>query len=326
MKIVFSNRYGSVPVSISRVTLQGHEGAVTFAGRTAVILPAGADVASDAIQKVVTPREELEVALTFDREPVVESFHWDARSTLLVKDGEASIATATIRLFLTQILVEQERACSVLIALGDSITDGNGVPHDRHERWTDHFANRASPHTVVNAGISGARLLQDGMGEDAIARLHQEASAHPGATVVFLALGTNDIAWPGSPYEPTSKAMSFNQMVEGYTNFVRSAHDRGLRVVGATIPPFRDALPDTPMAGTFFTEPKERLRRRINAWLRTSHPFETLVDLDRVLRDVDMPSRLRRDFDSGDHLHPGPAGNRAIAKAMNVEALFPTPC
>ena len=67
---------------------------------------------------------------------------------------------------------------------------------------------------------------------------------------------------------------------------------------------------------------QDALRSQLNAWLRTDGPFDAVIDLDAALRDPADPSRMAAAYDSGDHLHPGDAGNRAMAEAVDLDALL----
>jgi lysophospholipase L1-like esterase len=86
-----------------------------------------------------------------------------------------------------------------VVVIGDSITDGATASLDQDQRWTDHLAARLAPRgvAVVNAGISGNRLLSDGMGESVLARLRRDALDQPGVASVIVLIGINDISWPG---------------------------------------------------------------------------------------------------------------------------------
>ncbi|MEW6384150.1 MAG: SGNH/GDSL hydrolase family protein, partial [Pseudomonadota bacterium] len=47
-----------------------------------------------------------------------------------------------------------------------------------------------------------------------------------------------------------------------------------------------------------------------------------VIDLDAALRDPAEPLRMAAAYDSGDHLHPGDAGNRAMAEAVDLDLLM----
>jgi lysophospholipase L1-like esterase len=223
----------------------------------------------------------------------------------------------------TELRVESARAPATVVALGDSITDGNGSTPSQDQRWPDHLARRLAPHgvAVLNAGISGNRLLRDGMGESGLARFERDVLRHPGVRAVIVLLGTNDIGWPGGPFGPAEPAPTLQALSRGFEQLVAQAHARGVRVVGATVPPFEDALKGTPLEGHYSPQ-KELLRQQLNRWIRSAGAFDAVVDFDALLRDPAHPSRLRADFDSGDHLHPGDTGYRAMAEAIDLPTLL----
>ncbi len=56
---------------------------------------------------------------------------------------------------------------------------------------------------VLNAGISGAKLLKYRMGVNALARFDRDALSVPGVETVVVMIGINDIGWPGGVLHPT---------------------------------------------------------------------------------------------------------------------------
>jgi lysophospholipase L1-like esterase len=229
----------------------------------------------------------------------------------------------TSRAFLSAVLVESARKPVAVVALGDSLTDGNGSTPGADRRWPDFLAQRLAPQgvAVLNAGISGNRLLRPGMGESALARLDRDVLQQPGVRTVIVLLGTNDIGWPGGPFAPGETLPSAEEITQGFRQLVERSRLRGIRVVGATLPPFEHALKGTPLEG-HYSPRKEATRREVNEWIREAGVFDAVVDFDRLLRDPARPSRLRAEFDSGDHLHPGDAGYRAMAQAIDLQALL----
>jgi lysophospholipase L1-like esterase len=175
---------------------------------------------------------------------------------------------------------------------------------------------------VVNAGISGGRLLRDGMGESALERFQRDVLDQPGIASVIVLIGINDIAWPGTAFARDQARPRLSELQAGYRTLVEQAHRRGLRILGATLPPFAGALPGTPL-DDYYQPDKDALRQQLNRWLRTDSPFDAVIDLDAALRDPADPSRIAAAYDSGDHLHPGDAGNRAMAEAVDLQVLLP---
>ncbi|PSD48707.1 lipase, partial [Stenotrophomonas maltophilia] len=194
---------------------------------------------------------------------------------------------------------------------------------DQDQRWTDHLAARLAPRgiAVVNAGISGGRLLRDGMGESVLARLQRDALDQPGVASVIVLIGINDISWPGTAFARNQARPALAELQAGYRALAEQARGRGIRIVGATLTPFAGALPGTPL-DDYYHPDKDVLRRQLNAWLRTDSPFDAVIDLDAALRDPADPSQMAAAYDSGDHLHPGDAGNRAMAEAVDLEVLM----
>jgi len=174
---------------------------------------------------------------------------------------------------------------------------------------------------VANAGISGARLLGDRMGANALARFEQDVLSQPGVETVIVLMGINDIGWPGSPFAPAAAQITADELIAGYRQLAAAAHARKLRIVGATMPPFEGALQGTPFEG-HYSPAKDALRRAVNAWIRHGGAFDAVADFDAVTRDPQHPSRLLPACDSGDHLHPGDAGYRAMADALELRTLF----
>jgi lysophospholipase L1-like esterase len=57
-------------------------------------------------------------------------------------------------------------------------------------------------------------------------------------------------------------------------------------------------------------------RQTVNRWIRTGGQFDALLDFDKVVADPQHPDRILPVYDSGDHLHPSPAGYRIMGEAV----------
>jgi lysophospholipase L1-like esterase len=290
----------------------------------------GATVTSDPLPLSVQPLAQLQVTTYLPAPTAVGSFHWGGQQTVQVAPGRAAAAAFAQggahfggRLFLNAVLVESMEARRTIVTLGDSITDGNGSTPDANRRWPDVLAQRLAPHGVgvANAGISGARLVSDGMGQNALARLEHDVLGQPGVSDVIVLLGINDIGWPGSAFAADEAPMTLDRLVAAYGQLVAAAHVRGIRVSAGTLPPFEGALAGTPFAG-HFSPTKDVLRQRFNDWIRRAGIFDAVIDFDTVLRDPAHPGRLRPAYDSGDHLHPGDGGYRAMGEAVDIGPLI----
>lgn len=334
LRVRLSNAHGTQPLQIGAASVAPHTGAMpqplSFDGRPGVLIAPGHERLSDPLAMATVDRQALQVSVFVPGPAALRTFHWEGRQTSWIADGDQTrdsdlhgASATTARLFLAGIEVEADASARSVVVIGDSITDGATASLDQDQRWTDHLAARLAPRgvAVVNAGISGNRLLSDGMGESALARFQRDALDQPGVASVIVLIGINDISWPGTAFARDQPRPGLAELQAGYRALAGQAHRRGLRILGATLPPFAGALPGTPL-DDYYHPDKDALRRRLNAWLRTDGPFDAVIDLDAALRDPADPSRMAPAYDSGDHLHPGDAGNRAMAEAVDLEVLL----
>ena len=201
---------------------------------------------------------------------------------------------------------------------------GHGRSDDgsRHP-WPDFLAEQLADEqvAVLNAGISGARLLQDKMGDNAFARLDRDVLSQPGIASVIVLIGINDISWNHMAFAPNDGAADAEPLIAGYRQLVARAHARNVRIIGGTLMQFEGTLKDTPLIG-YYSADKERVRQTVNDWIRHGGEFDDVVEFDALLRDPAHPSRLLPAYDSGDHLDPGDAGNKAMAETVDLKALL----
>ncbi len=340
LRVVLSNRYGAQPLVIgaAHVALAGSgatilpasDRALHFGGQPGVTVTPGAQAVSDPVDLPTPALGELAVSTYFPASTPVTTFHWGAQQTAWLAPGDATAhrdlsgaAPLAGRAFLAAIWVEAPARAPVVAAFGDSLTDGNGSTPGANRRWPDFLAARLAPQGigVVNAGISGARVWGDKMGQNAMARFEADVLSQPGVRTVVVAMGINDIGWPDSAFAPDDAPMTAARLADGYRQLAAAARARGVRVVGATLPPFEGALHGTPLSG-HYSPAKDAVRREVNRWIRESGVFDAVADFDAVLRDPSHPARLLPAYDSGDHLHPGDAGYRAMAEALDGATLF----
>ncbi|WP_414497878.1 SGNH/GDSL hydrolase family protein [Stenotrophomonas maltophilia] len=334
LRVRLSNAYGTQPLRIGAASVAARAGdtpqPLSFEGQPGVLIGPGQERLSDPLPLATADRQALQVSVFVPGPMPVQTFHWESRQTSWIAPGDQSQAQAlsgasstTARLFLAGIEVEAPTSARSVVVIGDSITDGATASLDQDQRWTDHLAARLAPRgiAVVNAGISGGRLLRDGMGESALARFQRDALDQPGVSSVIVLIGINDISWPGTAFARKQARPTLAELQAGYRALAEQAHRRGLRILGATLMPFAAALPGTPL-DDYYHPDKDAVRRQLNAWLRTDGPFDAVIDLDAALRDPADPSRMAAAYDSGDHLHPGDAGNRAMAEAVDLKILL----
>jgi len=212
-------------------------------------------------------------------------------------------------------------ATGVVVAFGDSITDGSASTPDTNNRWPDHLARRLLGQgmkiSVVNAGIGGNRVLNEaavpagvdgravGAGINALARFERHVLSVPGVTHVIVLEGINDIGNARENPTPTAE-----DLIAGHKQLIEQAHARGLKIFGATLTPFWGAA--------YYTEAGEAKRQALNEWIRNGKGYDGVIDFDKATRDPADAKKLAAPYDSCDHLHPSDAGYKAMGDAIDL--------
>ena len=337
LRVRLSNAFGTAPLTIlsvhvarplSRATGRidpATDRALTFAGSPSVTIPAGADDYSDPVVFDTRPLSDLAVTLYLEVPPQQETSHPGSRETTFIVHGDhvadtelAGAARVSHWFLLSGVDVRESGPGAAIVTLGDSITDGHATADNSNTRWPDDLARRlqSAPATrclsVLNVGTGGNRLLRYGLGPDALARFDRDVLAQTGVRYLIVLEGINDLgtATRLAPISAAQHTLLVHRIIAAYGQIVLRAHAHGITVIGGTI---------TPYMGNDYYHPSaasEADRQAINAWIRQPGHFDAVVDFDRVVRDPEHPDRLLPAFDSGDHLHPSPAGYRAMAAAI----------
>jgi lysophospholipase L1-like esterase len=325
VRIRLSNEYGDRPLVIDAAHIAVRDSgasivpatdrALTFGGRRSVRMLPGAVVLSDPVALAVPALRDLAVSLHLADSSRLATRHPLALQTSYVGHGNVSgertfapDTTLEIWPYLVGVDVINPSVAGVVVTLGNSITDGARSTRDANARWPNVLAARllrdAEPRAVVNAGISGGRVLTYGAGPSALARFERDVLATPGLTHVILLEGINDIS------RSAVDGVTADDIIFGYRQLIARAHERGIAIFGATLTP----------AGprTNYTPALEAKRAAVNAFIRTSGEFDGVIDFDAVTRDPANPLQFLPAYDSGDHLHPGDAGYRAMGEAIDL--------
>jgi lysophospholipase L1-like esterase len=341
VRLRFSNAYGTTPLTLDDIRVTRSLGQaidpsinrpVTFNGKAEVEIAPGAWVLSDPVDLVTADGEDLAVSFHLPGTAPLLTVHDMQRGRLSKGDGRRSDSiefpetTTDLKIggslpWLAGIDVSGSDETGVVIAFGDSITDGYGIAPASHETWPDLLSDRLDqaglPLGVINSGISGNRLLHHGtwarFGEAGLARLDRDLLAQPNAKAVIVLIGINDFghAGPGHPEEATAQ-----DIIDGLSQVAARAHEHGLKVYVATLTPFRDTVFEN-----YFSEAKETGRQAVNAWIRSTPMIDGVFDFDRALEDPARPGYLLPAYDLGDHLHPNAAGMKAMVAAIPVTAF-----
>ena len=303
---------------------------LTFADKTDVIVPPGAEFISDPVTLKVSPLSDLAVTFHLDIPPARETSHPGSRATSYYVHGDSAGAATLIEpkhvdhwFQISEIDVQAAPEAGVVVVLGDSITDGHGATTNGNDRWTDVLASRLQglPQTqnvgVSNQGIGGNHLLSDGLGPNALSRFDRDVLAPAGVRWLIVFEGVNDLGGLARDGEvpAADHAALVEQVLSAYRQLIERAHAHGLRVFGATI---------TPYVGSSYYHPgplSEADRQAVNRWIRSAGHFDAILDFDAVVRDPNHPDQLLPIFDSGDHLHPSPAGYKAMGESIPLSAF-----
>lgn len=319
------------PISTSSAEIDPATNQVlSFAGRPDVTIPPGAAYTSDPVRYSVAPLSNLAVSFYLDAAPVGETGHPGSRSTTYYVHGDQVSATdlpgakhVDHWYQLSGIDVIGAQNSAAVVVLGDSITDGHAATTNGNDRWPDVLAARlqASAATrdvsVLNAGIGGNHVLTDGLGPNALARFDRDVVAQTGTRYLIVLEGVNDLGdlTRLGAVSQEAHATLVNRLDAAYEQMILRAHAHGITAIGATILPFM---------GSDYYHPdaqNEADRQAVNAWIRAAGHFDAVIDFDKLTRDPQQPDRLLPSYDSGDHLHPSPAGYRAMGEAVPL-ALF----
>ena len=329
LRIRISNEYGDRPIVIGgahvalrvtgSTTNAATDRALTFAGKPSVTVRTGAVVVSDPVSFAVPTLGDLAVSLFLPDSSRTTTRHALAVQTTYVSKAGNQMASGTFAadttlrswIFLSGVEVTNAQVTGTIVTIGNSITDGAAATADSNRRWPDVLARRllsarSEPvKAVINAGISGNRVLTFGAGPSLVSRFDRDVLMQPGVTHVIVLEGINDI-------RSNTDTVSAEDIIFGLRQVVERAHERGIAVYGATLTPFERPLSEG-----------EAKRQAVNAWIRTSGTFDGVIDFDLVTRDPRQPNRFLPAYDSGDHLHPSDAGYKAMGESIDL-ALFRT--
>ena len=330
LRIRFTNELSDKPLvigaaSIARVDAQGNVMPGTlrvlhFGGSDAVTIPSGAPFYSDSIAMPVKRGETFVVNVYY---PDSSAPPAHAHMMPLAPGNQTAAITLsdakTVRVpgIVSDVEVSDSPSKRVLVAFGDSITEGAAASSPRMS-WPQQLQGLLARDSggkcwsVVDAGISGNRILHDGRGPAALGRFDRDVLAVPGVNTVVLLEGINDIG-ASDMNKFKDQAVTADQIIESYRQFIARAHAKGVRIIGATLTPYEGAI--------YQSAAGEKKREKVNAWIRSSHAFDGVIDFEKAMEDPSHPTRMIEKLQSGDHLHPNDAGYSRMAKTAESVIL-----
>jgi lysophospholipase L1-like esterase len=340
VRVTFSNRYGQHPLTIgaARVVqiddanneVPGTSRMLTFGGEGSAVIPRGAPFTSDAVAVKLPDLARLKVEMYLPEATGPCTCHLTGQDDLLVSPPGNFVGKAftpadkkQFRAFLSGVEVDSADALGTIVAYGDSITDGVGSTPGKNRRWPDVLADRlqaaGQEWAVANEAISGNRVLSPGMGESALSRFDEDVLSLPNVKYMIVFEGVNDIGnrfGKRSPNQPSFPGLDLDpitvdQMIAGYKQLIARAHEKGIKVIGSPIGPYKGA--------SYWSEEGEAARQRINDWIVNGGAFDGVVRLDTAFADPADPRQMRDGFHMGDHLHGSDAGLKAVGESIDLK-------
>lgn len=344
VRVRISNEYGGTPLTIGAASVavadsEGGDGegsplAVTFSGRPFTTVPAGAPVLSDPVDIPVAALSRLVISLYLPGRVDTVTCHGTFHALGWTVPGDATPHASTpadatpmpAGALLTAVEAQTATASKAIAVLGDSRVDGIGSTPGADRRWTDLLAERllaregATPY-VINQGIGGNRLLNDGIGTAAVARFDRDILSTPGLGHVVIAVG-NDVVFSFAPRTEETAGfldmfpgapVTVDDIVAAHLQLASRARAHGAKAYAATIAPYGGS--------EMYSADGDKAREQVNAWIRSSGAFDGVLDFDAVWRAPDDPTRIRDGLHMGDHLHGSDAGYAALAEAVDL-SLF----
>ena len=336
-RVRLTNRFTDVPLVIgaAHVAMRTHGAAIdpatdhalTFGGRATITIPPGEALWSDPVPLVVTQHADVAISIFVPGPYRPTGFHAVGLKTSYVGTGNLTAAPSfpagvapgegsrsengptTDQVFLVSGLqVLAPASTRVIVALGDSITDGAASDVDANGSWPDVLSMRlprladGTPVAVINMGIGSNRFVSaDRAGPTGTARFEEDVLARPRVTHVIIMEGINDIS-----YEHVTPGT----LIDAYKAAIARAHARGIKVFLATLLPIQNSVKDTP----------ENLatQQAVNQWIRAGDGFDGVIDFEKVVQDPQNPLRIRADL-TGDYVHPNTRGYRLMGEAIQLK-------
>jgi lysophospholipase L1-like esterase len=329
-RIEVANTFGATRLKIgsAHIALRDHDSAVvpssdralTFSGMSTAIIPVGASLLSDPVDLAVPAVGDLVVSIYLPEASGLPTQHATGlHTTYISSEGDFTAKTdftpartTSSWYFLSGVQVLAPADTGLIVAFGDSITDGATSTVDANASWPSRLAQRlhdagVTNLAVVNEGIGGNRLLIDGAGVNALARFDRDVLGQPGIKYLVLMEGINDI---GGATRPGGLQVTAEDIIAIHKQMIARAHMRGIKVIGATLTPYEGA--------GYYSESGEAIRTAVNQWIRTTDMLDGVADFELAERDPANPKKFRPGFNIRDNLHPNDAGYKAMAESIDL--------
>lgn len=358
VRIRLSNVFGTRPVSFDDVfvglqesgsaIVDGTNSAVRFNGEGSITVTAGESVVSDPVTltfvkssgEPLLKGRKLSVSFHVVGDSGPMTWHAKALTTSYVNApgdgskgreiGETAFPFSTTSwYFLDEVDMNVADGTKVIVALGDSLTDGTATTINGDDRWPDVLARRlharfGNEYVVVNQGIGGNQVAGPpeysptkpfAGGPAALSRLERDIISLPGVAAVIWMEGINDFGAADATVET---------VVEEYIKGVALLRQRipSVKIFAGTL---TSALNSTIAS---HGRPEVDLKRKsLNALLRVSKIFDGIIDFDAATLDAragELKPPMQPNSSTGgpgDKLHPNRAGYAAMGNAVDLEMI-----
>jgi len=243
-------------------------------------------------------------------------------------EGDSAFPTSTTSwYFIDAIDMRAPRGTQLVVALGDSITDGTSSTINGDDRWPDVVARRLEAAygdrvILVNEGIGGNQIIGPAAydpnnpvsgGPSVLQRLARDVLSLSGVTAVIWHEGTNDV----------SAGATADAIEAGISTVVQQLRTAipGIRIVGTTI------TSEVGAAGNGGTPAAAAERIALNQFIKSSGLFDAIADFYNVTTDP-ATGAMKAQYipntsigGAGDHVHPNRAGYLAMGNAVDIRTL-----
>lgn len=330
VRVRFSNELGEAPLVIGRAEAGLKDEAarpLRFGGATHLAIPPGGFALSDPLALAVPAYAELTVSAYLPEEtrPAVRL------GPVRLAAGDAAPADDAPLLrgqgVVSAVLAERPSApAAVIVAVGDSITEGGSTTLGAHRAWPHQLGRRledACPgaFVVVNAGIGGNMVASDGRSPSLVSRLERDVLAMPGVTHVVLMAGLNDVRQKGPARDRPGAGV--DEVAAGYRQAAQALQSHHIKVIGGVLTPILASPVAEPAIPGPTTDDK---RRSLNALIRQGEIFDGVIDFEAALDDPARPGRIRAGAHREDGYHPNDEGHRLMAEAIDADVFAPDTC
>lgn len=359
-RIRLSNAFGTKPVTFdgiyvglhnaSSAVVAGTNHPIKFGGKDSITINPGDSLWSDPVKlhfaanPIATELIGRSLAVSFHivGESGPMTWHAKALTTSYVsapnagshghEESEASFPFATASwFFLNAVDMSASTDTKVIVAFGDSITDGTGTTMNGSDRWSNVLSRRihalyGNKISVINAGIGGNQIAGPAEysaekpfpgGPSAKERIERDVLSLSGVTTMIWLEGINDFSRNGN-LEADFVKKTMKEVVERVRKEKPS-----IKIIGATV---LSALGSTSKQHGF--EEQNTKRKALNEFIQTSKLFDGVIDFDKVTTDP-TTGGMRLEFvpdnttgTAGDKLHPNRYGYLNMGSIIDIEMLL----